>query len=424
MLVVFSQARYGICLGVLLALLALLAGPVAAEGLRFEAALQAAESSTPQLQARRAAVASATEAALAADALPDPKAFIGIDNLPIDGPDRFSTSRDFMTMQKIGLMQDFPNGDKRQARADAAKAQVSHAEAQLHLDRITVRVETATAWLNRYYLACQSSLLDELDRDNRLLADVVKVQLAAGKGMAADALLPRQESIALGNRRDELQRDRAKAEAVLQRWVGDAAQSGLEGEPPQFTVDAAHLRQHVEHHPELLLFQPTVAQATAELHAAEAARRPDWGVELAYQDRGSAYSNMMSFQVSMDLPLFAGTRQNPVIRSKQQALLGIEAERESMTREHRAILEAEVADYAALMQQLNRLQQDAVPLAQDRVDLQMAAYRSGRTDLTQVLQARRELRDIRLQAIALENQQQVLAARLHFLFENTEETAP
>jgi len=185
---VFSRTRYGVCLGV--TLLALAAGPVAAEGLSFEAALQAAEANTPQLQARRAAVASATEAAPAADALPDPKAFVGLDNLPIDGPDRFSTSRDFMTMQKIGLMQDFPNGGKRQAQADAAQAQVSQAQAQLRLARVTVRIETATAWLNHYYLERQIGLLDELDRDNRLLADVVKAQLAAGKGMAADALLP------------------------------------------------------------------------------------------------------------------------------------------------------------------------------------------------------------------------------------------
>lgn len=419
---VFSRTRYGVCLGV--TLLALAAGPVAAEGLSFEAALQAAEANTPQLQARRAAVASATEAAPAADALPDPKAFVGIDNLPIDGPDRFSTSRDFMTMQKIGLMQDFPNGGKRQAQADAAQAQVSQAQAQLLLARVTVRIETATAWLNRYYLERQIGLLDELDRDNRLLADVVKAQLAAGKGMAADALLPSQEGIALGNRRDELQRDRAKAEAALQRWVGNVSQLGLAGEPPQFTVDAAQLRQHVEHHPELLLFQPMAAQATAELHTAEAARRPDWGVELAYQNRGPAFSDMVSLQVTLDLPLFTGTRQNPLVRARQQALLSIEAEREAMLREHRATLDAEVADYAALTQQLNRQQQEALPLARQRVELQLAAYQSGRADLTLVLQARRELRDSRLQAIALENQQQVLAARLHYLFDDHEETAP
>lgn len=419
----FYQASYWRSIGAPLLLL-FLTGHAGAEGLSFEAALQAAETTAPQLQARRAAMTSAEEAAPAADALPDPKAFVGIDNLPVDGADRFSTNSDFMTMKKIGLMQEFPGAGKRQARAEGAQAQVGLAQAQLQLEVINVRIETATAWLNRYYLNRQLGLFAELDQENRLLGEVVKAQLASGRGMATDALLPRQEGIALNNRRDELQRDIAKADASLQRWLGDEAQEGLVGEPPQFSVDAPSLRQHVRHHPELLLFQPMAAQVAAELHEAEASRRPGWGVELAYQDRGSAYSNMMSVQVSMDLPLFAGTRQNPLIRSRQQALLSLEAEREAMLREHQAVLEADVADYTALTQRLDRLQKDALPLAQDKVDLQMAAYRNGRFDLTQVLQARRDLRELRLQILSVENQQQVLAARLHFLFENHEETAP
>ncbi|MGB4344743.1 MAG: hypothetical protein WBJ03_14155 [Moraxellaceae bacterium] len=87
-------------------LMALAVNPAAAEGLSFDAALRAADVQAPQLQARQATLSGAQETASAAGALPDPKAFVGLDNLPIDGPDQFSTRRDFMTMQKIGLMQE------------------------------------------------------------------------------------------------------------------------------------------------------------------------------------------------------------------------------------------------------------------------------------------------------------------------------
>lgn len=103
------------------------------EGLSFDAALRAADLQAPQLQARRASLFGAQEALSAAGALPDPKAFVGLDNLPIDGPDQFSTRRDFMTMQKFGLMQEFPNTGKRQAMEDSAQAQIHQAEAQLAL---------------------------------------------------------------------------------------------------------------------------------------------------------------------------------------------------------------------------------------------------------------------------------------------------
>lgn len=392
--------------------------PAHAEGLTFNEAVRLAETQAPQLQARQATFEGASEAVAAADALPDPKAFVGIDNLPIEGSNRFNTSADFMTMQKIGVMQDFPNGQKRQARAEAAQARVAEGKVELELARISVRTEAATAWLNRYFLDRQLAVLAEQEQDNRLLADAVRAQLAAGKGMAADALLPQQEVIALAHRRDELQRDITLADAALRRWTDVEVPVSLGGEPPVLAVNPDQLRQHVQHHPELRRLQPMESMARSELHEAEAARRPDWGVELAYQHRGDEFGDMMSFQVSADLPLFTGSRQNPQIRAKQKALSSIEAEREAMRREHAAALEADIAAAQALQRQVDRIQQQALPLVRQKQALQLAAYRSGRGDLTAVLAARRELRDTQMQALLLQNQQQVLAARLHYLFEN------
>lgn len=387
-----------------------------AAGLSFEDAQRLAEQQAPELQARQAALDSATEAAVAADALPDPKAFAGIDNLPVEGPNRFSTSADFMTMQKIGVMQEFPNHGKREARAEAAQAGMAQQRAQLALARITVRSDVAAVWLTRYYLDQQLQVLAAQEKDNRLLAEAVRAQLAAGKGMAADALLPEQEAVALANRRDEIQRDIAMADATLSRWLALTPPLTLAGEPPVFVLDSEQLRQHLQHHPGLLLQKPMEDMARAELQEAEATRRPDWDVELAYQHRGPDFGDMLSFQVSADLPLFTGRRQDPRIRAQQKRLSSVEAESEVMRREHAATLEADIASATALSQQLTRLEQVALPLAQKKVELQMAAYRSGRGDLSAVLAARRERRDLDQQHLLLKNQQQALAARLHYLY--------
>lgn len=78
-----------------LALLSLLlAGPVLAAGLTFENALALAEAHAPDLKAATARRDGAREAVEAADALPDPRAFVGVDNLPVEGPDRFSLKRE------------------------------------------------------------------------------------------------------------------------------------------------------------------------------------------------------------------------------------------------------------------------------------------------------------------------------------------
>ena len=64
----------------------------------------------------RAGAMSAAEAARAAGQLPDPMLRAGIDNLPVTGADRFSTTRDSMTMKRIGIGQEWVSADKRAAR--------------------------------------------------------------------------------------------------------------------------------------------------------------------------------------------------------------------------------------------------------------------------------------------------------------------
>lgn len=405
-------------------LLVVLSGVTQADGLSFEQALQAAEARAPQLAAHQAALAGAHEAVAPAEALPDPKAFVGVDNLPVNGPDRYSLTRDFMTMRKIGLMQDVPNAAKRQAHRDAARAEVTKQEVDLALARIAVRTEVANAWLNRYYMEQQLSAVEAQQRDNALLQHTVDAQLAAGKGMAADALSPRQEAVALANRHDELERDRDTATAALRRWVGDAAGQSLIGEPPAFALDPSLLYGHLEHRPDLLQYESMEEQARAELHEAQAAKKPDWSVELAYAQRGPAFSNMVSLQISADLPLFTGSRQDPRIRAKEKALLSIEDERRDMVREHEANLAADLASATALQRQRDRLDQVALPLATQKVELQLAAYRAGRGDLNAVIIARRELHDTQLQRIDVQHQYQTLVTRLHFLFEAYEDGTP
>ena len=86
-----------------------------AEGLTFNQALQLALRQSPELRAESARVEAAQQAEGPADALPDPTLILGLDNVPVDGADRYSLSSDFMTMQRIGVTQRFPNRSKRTA---------------------------------------------------------------------------------------------------------------------------------------------------------------------------------------------------------------------------------------------------------------------------------------------------------------------
>lgn len=396
--------------------LAGLVGLAQATPLTFNAALEQAVNTSPALAAQRAQIGAAQSAAMPAGALPDPKLFVGIDNYPISGPMRGSLTQDFMTMQKVGVMQEIPNADKRRARVEAAAAEIEVAEAQNRMVRLKVRREVALAWLNRYALERKLTLFDALGRESQLLATAVWAQIASGRAQPADAVMPKQEAAQLADRHDDLTRDLAKAKAELRRLIGPAADEPLAGEPPAFNLDAGTLRQHLHRHPEIAAFGAAAHKAEAEVREAVTMKKPDWGVELAYQKRGAQFGDMVSLQFTFDLPLFSKTRQNPNIAARQQELTRIEAEREALLRDHANELDSNVADYVALGRQLDRARQEWLPLAQQKVDLATASYQAGKADLTVVLAARRELIEQRFKLIELDYQRASSAARLYFAY--------
>ena len=71
----------------------------AAPTLTLTEAQRIAAVNAPQLQAQSAAVRAAEAAGISAGEWADPKLIVGLDNLPVDGADRFSVARDFMTMR-------------------------------------------------------------------------------------------------------------------------------------------------------------------------------------------------------------------------------------------------------------------------------------------------------------------------------------
>ncbi|NQD37636.1 TolC family protein [Permianibacter sp. IMCC34836] len=389
-----------------------------AESLPFHDALRLALQDAPLVRASEAQTSAARQAALPAGELPDPKLALGIENLPIEGPDRYSLTADFMTMQRIGLMQEFPNAAKRNARMDAASARIALSKAYEQVAQQTVLRETAQAWLVRHAVEQQLSVLDELVVENRLFDTAIRAQHAGGKAAATDVVMPRQEAAMLAQRRDELMAKRAAAIAQLRRWLGAAADEPLAGDMPDWSISREQLIRRVHQHPELAVFRPKAQILDAEIAEANAAKRPDWALELAYQKRGPDFGDMVMVQVSFDLPFFASSRQEPLIAAKQAEQIALNAESEAFTREHLAMLESELAEYQRLQQSETRFTETLLPLADEKVTLALAGWRAGAGALSDVIAARRERLETRLSAIVATSEREQLAARLHFTYDD------
>ncbi len=403
------------CLG----LLCLLHGRVAyaQADLSLEDAVQAALAASPHLRAQEEDRAAAQQALIASDSLPDPRLYGGLANIPVSsmgGVNAYSSGEDAMSARVIGISQDLPNGARRRAARDQAQADTALSTAGIAQVRSDLAIAAAQAWIAVHAERQRRQLLQAQQRDGELLVDLIARQVAAGQAPPVDAVQARLDLADLDNALSASVGETAIRRARLVRLIGAGGQAPLRGDVPAWSLQAADLRQRLAQRPELQRAAAQVRRATADVAAASADQHPDWGVDLSYQHRGPAYADMMSLTVSMSLPFFQGQRQAPRLRAEESRLLAARDEWRDAQREQAAQLQADLSLWQALDAQARRLRQEALPLAQEKIDLLLAAYRQGQGGIDPLLAARQARRRLLLQVITLDEQRDVLGARLHY----------
>lgn len=385
----------------------------ATPALSLEQALLLAEQRAPSLIARQLALEGAQAARPAAGQLPDSKLTVGLDNYPVSGPNRFSWNRESMTMRRLGLMQDVPNAAKRAAQRDGAAAKAAREQALWDAERLAVRRETASAWIARHYAERKLAEFAVLEQENQVLQQTLGARIAAGKSIPADAMMARQELLMLAERREELAAAVEQTGAALRRWIGEVDHSTTEA--PVIALDTASLLARLDLHGDLAAFAPMLAMARADVDEASAAKRGDWGWEVGYGNRSRAYGDMVSFQLTFELPLSSATRQDPQIAARRKEIQRLEAEREDALRRINAEVRSQVIELQRLESALVRQRTAAISLAAERVKLTLISYEAGRADLGAVLAARKDAAEVQLRALDLEAQLMAQRARLAYL---------
>jgi len=366
--------------------LLVLPAELAAEPLTFEAALRKAEADAPSLKGRAATVQAAQSAAISADRLPDPTLDVGIRDFPVTGPDAGRFNRDDFTMTTIGVSQQFVNPAKRRARAARAGAEIGIAEAGVEVEARNIRLETALAWIDLYYGEKRLAQLKELDESLGDLQATVTARLTSGSARPSQAFEPEQLRAQVGDRRNAITAEIAKARARLARFTGDLDVS-VAGAPPDFAINRAQLLAGIGDLPGLKALDAQTAAMDAETRLARADKQPDWKVTASYGRREPRFGDLVSVGVSIDLPLFGRKRQDPKIAARASEAQRARFDRMAGEREVLAALEGDLAEHAMHHSQLENARDNLVPLARRRAKLDFDSYGAGTLDLGTALLA-------------------------------------
>lgn len=373
----------------LAAIALVLPSPASAQAtLTLDDALRISLERQPALEAYTRTAQASSEAAVAARQLPDPRLTVGVQNLPITG-DPLSFTSDDMTMRTIGIGREQVRRSRRDATAARllAEGDVSLAEQQLLARRI--QREVMLGWIAVLEARQKQEVLQSLIARLEARMEVLEDHVSTGRATPADVVAVRAEVASARADLATAQGDEQVGRAALARWIGDAADLRLEGGLPICRPPArADALPMIGRHPMLALAQRQTAVAERGIDVARADRRPNWSWSAMYGQRVGNRSDMIGFEVSIELPLNRSRLQDRRVAEASELAAAARDRVEDTRRDLLSQLDRVLAQWTAAQARLDTTARETLPALRAAEQALEARYAGGGGALDSILVAR------------------------------------
>ncbi len=354
--------------------------------------IETAFAQNPSLSAMQERIRMKEQAAVRAGALDDPKAWIGITNLPVDS---WSFRKEDMTGKEIGLSQMFPYPGKRALRTEVANREKEQTEFDLREMRNMLRSEIKMAYAELSYVQRQA---DVVRRSREVLSEIISVSqemYAVGKATQADV---HRGQVEFEKMREMLLvlENREKVLAIrLDTLAGLPPDRPVPKLPEPAEIAVPYTRDaltaiYMEERPARKALQARVLRGDASVEMARKEYYPDFEVSASYMQRdampdGTRRSDMFSSMLLVNLPVWRKQKLDPAVRE-------MIAEREMARRELAALdLESSNAIGNALETMRSRASVAAlyrttiIPHAETSFEATLSSYRVGKVDFPMLM---------------------------------------
>ncbi len=383
-------------------------------------AILLATQNQPLLQSLDDAAISSREAAVAEGQLPDPKIKFGVINLPVTTRDALRYNRDDQTMANVGFSQEMVPLDKREAAFNRMTAQANQFQTEQAVLIKSIERDVALAWLDTYEAQRKTELYQRIIDDMAAERKVLAASVSSGAAKSSEVLRVDAEISLMNEKHILAARDERKARASLTRWLGQSASRSISTNLPVM-ADSLNLQtaqKEIEKHPLLLNAHQAERVAQFEVEQAKANLQRNWSWEVGYGKRFADRSDMLTFQVAIDLQLDKANRQD---RRTAEKLVLVEKARK-LTEDKRRELIAELENARADAEAADSREKEhlavLIPNAKARLSLAQAAYTSGTQTLSEVWETRRNLIEVELDHWNILTDRQRAAIKLNYLLNN------
>jgi len=363
----------------------------------------------------------AGERSVAAGAFPAPHLGFAFRSVPVPS---FSFTEDEMTMKEVMLGQRIPWFGKRELRREAEGKVADVTARTADAAKLDLAVAAVDAYAGLWQSIASREVIERQAADLERLAGLARARLASGGARQADVLRAQMEvariRVPLLELRQEEATRRATLGALLSRGepLGGTPELPVSGPLPA----QAALVASIDAHPELVALSAEEERAKLDARLASKEKWPDPEVGIAYGFR-AGMPDMVSAEVSIPLPIFAGSDQDRRAAASRADARAAASRREARKATLLGDARSAWAAAEALAERLDVYEDEILPRARLTVQSATGAFQSGGVDFLTVLEAQvrrngEELDAIRTRAELLRARARLAraAGSLSFLF--------
>ncbi|MBI2791819.1 MAG: TolC family protein [Gammaproteobacteria bacterium] len=388
--------------------------------LTIEEAEQLAIDTAPEIRKLLADGRALSEQAVAARQLPDPKLMAGAINVPTN---TFSFTQDDMTMISVGLQQAFPPGCSLAVKSKQINALAEAEYKKIKDQKITLLRNVRQTWLDLYYW---SHAIDILESNQTLFQELFQVansQYSANKVNQTDVLQVQLELSRLHDQITQFNQQLQTTRAQLARWIGESAYHPLTSTLPSWSqpFPIESLERQLEQHPLLKVDAAMINAAKYEVAWAKEQYKPGLMLDVSYGLRqgnmadGTHRSDMLTANVTLDLPVFTHNRQDRQLKSSAYQLESKKFEKQIHYKDLLQELNVRYATWQSLSHREKLYEQELIPQAKQNTKAALITYQNATGDLTTALRSVSNELTIRLEQLQIQIERaKARAALLYF----------
>ena len=400
---------------------ALWASPIWAEGppRPVNYYVDTALANNPSLASVKARIAGKENEAVRAGALADPKAWIGLVNVPTN---TWSLSEEDMTGKEVGISQMLPFPGKRDNSTRIVIQEKEQAEYELAETRNALRADVKMAYAELSTVRAQTEVVRRIRAVLEQIVEVSREMFAVGKGSQADVLRGqvefqkmREMLLTLENRQRVLS-VRLNTLSALPPGEPIPPLESLAEFPVKFSAD--ELRKiYLEDRPARKAVEARIRKGDLLVQQAELEGKPDFELSASYMQRDNApdgmkRSDMMSAMVSMTLPVWRKGKVDPGIRAMASEKDMAVRDQETLDNETANAIGSALSSLGNFASVATLYRTTLIPQAEQSEQSNLEAYRVGKVDFPMLMDSVMTVLNFRREYLGMVGEMHTTKARL------------